>query len=173
MIDVVPDRYVIDRNRATIGGAAPAADFMLHLIRARHGAPLARQVANSFLTLARPGSDPQVAPAMADPALDGRVALAVARMEARIDAPEPVADTAAAVGLSARRLETLFRQALGTTPGTYALSLRLQAARRMLTDTRHPLAEIALRTGFTSPSTLSRAFKAAFGISPGRIRPMA
>ncbi|MGQ0567574.1 MAG: GlxA family transcriptional regulator [Gemmobacter sp.] len=169
-IDVVPDRFVIDRNRVTIGGAGPAADFMLHLIRARHGAPLARQVANSFLTLARPGSDPQIAPPIPDPALDPRLARAVARMEAQIDAPEPVAQTAAAVGLSARRLETLFRQALGTTPGAYALSLRLQAARRMLTDTRHPLAEVALRTGFSSPSTLSRAFRAAFATAPGTIR---
>jgi transcriptional regulator GlxA family with amidase domain len=167
MIDVVPDRFVIDRNRVTIGGAAPAADFMLHLIRARHGAPLARQVANSFLTVARSGSAPQVT---ADPALDGRVARAVARMERLIDAPETVQATAAAVGVSARRLESLFRQALGATPGAYALSLRLQAARRMLTDTRHPLAEVALRTGFSSPSTLSRAFRAAFGTSPGAVR---
>jgi transcriptional regulator GlxA family with amidase domain len=38
-VEVVPDRFVIDRNRVTIGGAAPAADFMLHLIRSRRGAP--------------------------------------------------------------------------------------------------------------------------------------
>ncbi|MFN0113407.1 MAG: GlxA family transcriptional regulator [Paracoccaceae bacterium] len=169
-IDVVPDRYVIDRNRVTIGGAAPAADFMLHLIRARHGAPLARQVANSFLTVARAGHDPQIAPSGQDTDLDPRVARAIARMEAQIDSPEPVADTAASVGLSARRLESLFRQALGLTPGAYALSLRLQAARRMLTDTRHPLAEIALRTGFTSPSTLSRAFRNAYGQPPSALR---
>lgn len=169
-IDVVPDRYVIDRNRATIGGAAPAQDFMLHLIRARHGAPLARQVANSFLTIARAGTEPQIAPPTPDPALDPRVAAAVARMEARIDAPEPVAATARAAGLSPRRMESLFRQALGTTPGAYALSLRLQAARRMLTDTRHPLAEVALRTGFSGPATLSRAFSRAFGQPPGSLR---
>lgn len=169
-IDVVPDRFVIDRNRATIGGAAPAADFMLHLIRARHGAALARQVANSFLTLARAGSDPQIAPATHEAALDPRVARALARMEARIDAPEPITTTAAAVGLSPRRLETLFRQALGLTPGAYALSLRLQAARRMLTDTRHPLSEVALRTGFSGPATLSRAFRRRFGFPPGALR---
>lgn len=169
-VEVVPDRFVIDRNRVTIGGAAPAADFMLHLIRSRLGAPLARQVANSFLTVARAGSEPQVAPARADPGLDRRVAAAVKRMEARIDAPEPVAETAAAVGLSPRRMESLFRAALGTTPGAYALSLRLQAARRMLTDTRHPLAEVALRTGFSGPATLSRAFRKAFGQPPGALR---
>lgn len=167
-IDVVPDRFVIDRNRVTISGAAPAADFMLHLIRARHGAALARQVAMSFLTEARAGTEPQTAPA--DPALDPRVVQALARMEARIDAPEPAAATAKAVSLSPRRLETLFRQALGTTPAAHALDLRLQAARRMLTDTGHPIAEIALRTGFSSPSTLSRAFRARFGQPPGALR---
>jgi len=169
-IDVVPDRYVIDRNRATIGGAAAATDFMLHLIRTRHGAALARQVAASFLTRARPGHEPQVAPPGPDPVLDGRVAASLARMEARIDLPERAADTARAVGLSARRLESLFREAIGTTPAAHALGLRLAAARRMLTDTRHPLAEVALRTGFSSPATLSRAFRARFGHAPGALR---
>ncbi|HMO08064.1 MAG TPA: GlxA family transcriptional regulator [Paracoccaceae bacterium] len=169
-IDVLPDRFVIDRNRVTIAGAAPAADFMLHLIRARHGAALARQVALSFLTHARPGHEPQTASPGADPALDPRVAAALARMETRIDMPEAVPETALAVGLSARRLETLFRLGLGTTPGAHALDLRLQAARRMLTDTRHPLAEIALRTGFSGPATLSRAFRTRFGHPPGQLR---
>jgi transcriptional regulator GlxA family with amidase domain len=168
-IDVVPDRFVIDGNRVTIAGAAPAADFMLHLIRARHGAALARQVAASFLATMRNGSDSQITRDL-DPALDPRVAAALARMEARIDSPEPASATAQAVGLSSRRMETLFRAALGTTPAAHALDLRLQAARRMLTDTAHPIAEVALRTGFSSPSTLSRAFRARFGQPPGRLR---
>lgn len=167
-IDVVPDRFVIDGNRATISGAAPAQDFMLHLIRSRHGAALARQVAASFLATHRPGHEPQTTPQ--DPSLDPRVAQALARMEARIDTPEAASATAKAVGLSPRRLEALFKSALGTTPAAHALDLRLQAARRMLTDTRHPVAEVALRTGFSSPSTLSRAFRARFGQSPGSLR---
>jgi len=167
---VLPDRYVIDRNRATIGGAAAATDFMLHLIRARHGAALARQVAASFLATVRKGSEPQIAPEGQDPALDPRVARAVAMMEAGLDTPAPIAGIAGKIGLSPRRLETLFRENLGLTPGAYALGLRLSAARRMLTDTKHPLSEIALRTGFASPATLSRAFKARFGKPPGSLR---
>ncbi|MGB3279330.1 MAG: AraC family transcriptional regulator [Pseudorhodobacter sp.] len=38
-IDVVPNRYAIDRNRFTAGGAAPAADMMLHLIPSAKGPP--------------------------------------------------------------------------------------------------------------------------------------
>jgi transcriptional regulator GlxA family with amidase domain len=169
-VEVLPDRYVIDRTRMTAGGAAPAQDLMLHLIRARHGAPIARAVAQGFIATARPGGEPQVASRPADPLLDPRVARAAALIEAQLDAPPRVADLAAAVGLSPRRLETLFQEGLGQPPGAHALDLRLAAARRMLTDTRHPLAEIALRTGFSSPSTLSRAFRRRFGHAPGRLR---
>jgi transcriptional regulator GlxA family with amidase domain len=169
-IDLVPDRYVIDRNRFTAGGAAPATDLMLHLIAARHGEALALQVAASFITTARPADEPQMAAHATNRRLDPRVAAALARMEARLDDPQPMPALAQALGLSPRRLEQLFRQNLGLTPAAYALTMRLQAARRLITDTRHPLAEVALRCGFTSPATLSRAFRAQFGQAPGQLR---
>lgn len=169
-VEVLPDRFVIDRSRFTAGGAAPAADLMLHLIRSRHGPALALQVAASFITTARDGREPQVSPAKPDPRLDPRVASAIARMEARLDSPEPTAALAGAVGLSPRRLEQIFCENLGLTPAAYGLGLRLQAARRMITDTRHPLAEVALRCGFSSAATLSRAFRAKFGQAPSALR---
>ena len=169
-VDVVPDRFVIDRNRFTAGGAAPAADLMLHLIRARHGAALSLQVAASFITTARSGSDPQMASAPLDPRLDPRVAAAMARIEMLLDSPETAAQIAQDLGLSTRRLEQLFQSALGLTPAAYALSLRLQAARRMITDTRHPLTDVALRCGFSSASSLSRAFRRQYGTPPNRLR---
>lgn len=169
-VEVQPARFVIDRNRFTAGGAAPAADLMLHLIRARHGPALALQVAASFITSARDGQEPQISPRMPDPRLDPRVAAAIARMEERLEHPETAAATASAVGVSPRRLEQMFNKNLGLTPAAYALSLRLAAARRMVTDTRHPLAEVALRCGFSSASALSRAFSAKFGQAPSRLR---
>ena len=169
-VEVLPQRYVLSGTRFTAGGAAPAADLMLHLIRARHGAALALQVAASFITTARDGADPQVSAPPADMRLDPRVAAALARMEARLDSPDSAAEIARHVGVSPRRLEGLFRAALGTTPAAHALDLRLQAARRMLTDTRHPAQEVALRTGFTSPSAFARAFRHRFGHSPTTVR---
>ena len=169
-VDVQPDRFVIDRTRFTAGGAAPAADLMLHLIRSRHGPALALQVAASFITTARDGHEPQISRAKPDPRLDPRVAAAIARIETHLDAPEPIAALARAVGLSPRRLEQIFTKNLGLGPGAYALNHRLSAARRMITDTRHPLAEVALRCGFSSASALSRAFTAKFGQAPSRLR---
>lgn len=167
-IEVVPNRFVIDRNRFTAGGAAPAADLMLHLITQRHGAALAHQVAASFITTPRDGSEPQMQTSR--PRLDPRIASAIARMEAQLDSPEPVATLARNLGLSPRRLETLFRATLNQSPAAYALGLRLAAARRMITDTHHSLAEVAMRTGFSSQSTLSRAFQRAFGHAPSSLR---
>jgi transcriptional regulator GlxA family with amidase domain len=169
-VDVVPDRYTIDRKRFCAGGAAPAADLMLHLIGQRHGPALALQVASSFITAPRDGAEPQMQRRGNDPRLDPRVAHALRLMEAHLDAPLPIPGVAAMIGLSTRRLEGLFTQYLGMTPAAYGLNLRLQAARRMLTDTRHPLAEVALRCGFSSPSTLSRAFARAYGMAPGALR---
>jgi transcriptional regulator GlxA family with amidase domain len=169
-IDVTHDRFTVDRNRFTAGGAQPAFDLMLHLIRARHGPALALQVAASFISQARDGHEPQLSPAKPDLRLDPRVSAAIARMEAHLDTPETTAEIAEAIGLSPRRLEQIFAENLGLTPAAYALSLRLQAARRMITDTRHPLAEVALRCGFSGPSTLSRAFARAFGHPPSQLR---
>jgi transcriptional regulator GlxA family with amidase domain len=171
-VEVLPDRYAISGNRITVGGAIPAADFMLHLIRSRLGAAVAVQVAGSFITTPRPADAPQVSgAAMPGPlARDPRLVAAMARMEARLDAPETVATTARAVGLSVRRLEGLFRSELGQSPADWGRDLRLQAARRMLTDTRHPLLDIALRTGFTAQAAFSRAFRRRFGIPPSDLR---
>jgi transcriptional regulator GlxA family with amidase domain len=169
-IEVTPDRFTLSGRYFTAGGAAPAADLMLHLIRARHGPATALQVAASFVTTPRPGTEPQITATRPDPRLDARVARAIARMEARQDSPETAAETAAALGLSPRRLEQLFRENIGLSPAAHALGLRLQAARRLLTDTRHPLTEIALRTGFSSAATLTRAFTRKFGAPPSKFR---
>lgn len=167
-IDVVPNRYVIDRNRFTAGGAAPAADMMLHLITQRQGAALAHQIAASFITTPQSGDTAQMQAKR--PRLDPRIASAIARMESHQDSPESVGTIARALGLSTRRLETLFQDALGQSPAAYALGLRLASARRMITDTHHPLADVALRCGFSSHSTLSRAFQRHFGHPPSRLR---
>ena len=155
-VEVVPDRFVISGNRITAGGAAPAADLMLHLIRARLGPALAVQVQQSFLTTARPGSDPQVA--------------GLQRGGALARDPRLVAATAQAVGVSVRRLEGLFRAELGRSPADWGRELRLQAARRLVVDTRHPLGDIALRCGFGAQAALSRAFRRRFGVPPSALR---
>jgi transcriptional regulator GlxA family with amidase domain len=169
-VEVVPDRYVISGNRFTAGGAVPAADLMLHLIGARCGAAVAGQVADSFLYDARAeGGRPQ-RPGLLPGTRDPRLSAALTLMGQNLEVPLTLQAVAAAQGIGLRRLEQVFRQGLGQGPGAAYLELRLQAARRMMADTSHPIREIALRCGFGDPTSFSRAFRTRFGTSPRGMR---
>lgn len=169
-VEVVPDRFVISGSRWTAGGAAPAFDMMTRIIRDRHGPKIALEVAGSFITRSLDPGLPQRATGDAEGNRDPRVTAAIRAMEETLETPRKLAEIAAGVGLTARRLEGLFRAGLGLSPGSFYLELRLQAARRMLADTRHPMAMIALRTGFSSAATFSRAFRQRFDESPSGFR---
>ena len=170
-VEVVPDRFVIDGPAMTTGGAAPCLDLMLHLIRLHHGAEMSGQVANALLYDPAEGAAPQrlIAQArlsqMAPP-----VAQAIAIMERNLSKPPAISEIAQTVGLSARRLEMLFQDHLDSGPGAFFLKLRLSEARRLAVDTRLGAQAIAERTGFSSPSTLARAFKQGFGVSISQLR---
>jgi len=170
--DVRPDRYVIDGPVFTTGGASPTFDLMLHLIRSRLGMAVALDVASVFIyDQTRMPADAQ--PLVSLGRLDGhdpRLAQAVRLMESHVDRPLTVAAIAARARITARTLETLFHRSIGETPGAYYLRLRLNAARRLVLDTRIPMADIAARTGFSSAATYSRAFSRAFGQAPIRMR---
>ncbi len=169
-VEVVPDRFVLSRNRFTAGGAVPAADLMLHLIGTRCGAGVAGRVADSFLFETRAdGARPQ-RPGLLPGARDPRLSAALTLMSQHLDEPLSLEAVAAAQGVGLRRLEQLFRDGLGQGPGAAYLELRLQAARRMMADTTHPIQDIALRTGFADRSSFSRAFRRRFGVAPRAAR---
>ena len=170
--DVRPDRYVIDGPAFTSGGAAPTFDLMLHLIRARLGMAVALDVASVFIydqTRAATDAQPLVSLGRLD-GYDPRLAQAIRVMEAHVEEPVTVDAIARRAGVTPRTLETIFSGSIGETPGAYYLRLRLTTARKLVTDTRLPMAEIATRTGFSSASTFSRAFSRAFGQAPITLR---
>jgi len=170
-VTAVPDRFVIDGPALTTGGAGPCLDLMLHLIRGQHGAGLAGQVANALLHDPEDRPSPQrLVPQARLAALAPPVARAVAIMEQTLEDPPAITRIAGQVGLSPRRLEMLFRQHLETGPGAFFLRLRLSEARRLALDTGLSVQDIAVRTGFSSPTTLARAFRRAFGQSVSRLR---
>lgn len=171
-VDVIPDRWIVDGQIFTTGGAAPALDFMLALIRARQGLAAALNVASLYVyDETRRPSDAQPLVSMGRTGQrEPRVAAAVRIMEEHLDAPLPVHVIARRTGCSVRTLEGLFRGAVQTSPGAYYLSLRLQAARRLVVDSRLSMAETAVRTGFSSVASLSRAFRRAYGHPPSVAR---
>lgn len=171
-IDLKPDRFVIDGNLFTTGGASPTFDFMLYLIRVRYGYPLAMEVSSVFIYDSRQSAT-DLQPLVSRGLLEGkepRVAAAIHVMEQHIDDTLSIPQVAAQIDLSVRMLEYLFRQTLDLSPAAYYRRLRLQTARRMVVDTRLQLQEIALRTGFNSLPAFSRLFSQFYRQSPGECR---
>ncbi|HEX9462749.1 MAG TPA: helix-turn-helix domain-containing protein, partial [Alphaproteobacteria bacterium] len=77
----------------------------------------------------------------------------------------------AASGLDRYTLARQFRARLGTSPYRYLVMRRLDTARALLRAGRS-LADAAYATGFSDQSHMTRQFKRAFGLPPGRWRAM-
>ncbi|MEX0922500.1 MAG: GlxA family transcriptional regulator [Rhodovibrionaceae bacterium] len=171
-VETVPDRFVIDRGRFTTGGATPALDFALELIRAQHGLGIALDVGSTFIyDQERLSSDPQQIVSLGRLAWrEPKLAEAIQLMEQHIEAPLPVEVIARRAGLQLRGLQRLFRAVFGVTPGDYYQGLRLNAGRRLIQRSDKPVSEIALICGFASPSAFARAFRRRFGMAPGELR---
>jgi AraC-like DNA-binding protein len=70
-------------------------------------------------------------------------------------------------GLDRYQFARQFRAVYATSPYRYSVMRRLDRARQWLRDGRPP-AETALEAGFADQAHLTRTFKAAFGMTPGR-----
>jgi AraC family transcriptional regulator of arabinose operon len=86
------------------------------------------------------------------------------------DQPISLEDLAAAAHVSAEHLVRLFRRDLGLTPSRYLWQLRLRAGIHLLGHSTLPVAEIAHRSGFQTPSHFSRAIREATRLRPGELR---
>lgn len=81
-----------------------------------------------------------------------------------------VNDVALEAGVHPTHLIRTFRTHLNCTPGEFMRSRRLMKAARLLTESRTPISEIAVLSGFTDQSHLTRRYVDAFGVTPASFR---
>ncbi|MEP7296309.1 MAG: Ada metal-binding domain-containing protein [Burkholderiales bacterium] len=79
-------------------------------------------------------------------------------------------DVASHLGVSDRHLRRIFQTEHGVTPLQYLQTRRLLLAKQLLTDTRLPVAQIALASGFNSLRRFNAAFVENYRMSPSRLR---
>ncbi len=91
-------------------------------------------------------------------------------MEENIAEPVALVDLAEEIHLSGRQLERLFNTELGTSPARFYKSLRAKRARSLLRDTRMSILDVAIATGFSSTSAMSKALRSHFGMTSSTIR---
>ena len=77
---------------------------------------------------------------------------------------------AAAIGLSSSQLSRSFHASMGVTFSAYFLRIRIEEAKRLMTETDLPLSEIAIESGFGDQSNFSRSFLRDAGMTPYKWR---
>lgn len=171
-VDLYRSVFVNDGNRITAAGGTSSIDMMLHLISEDHGEALVTEIADQMLhTAIRSDQDDQ---RLSIPTRIGvrhpRLAQVIARMEANLEEPISPAQLAADAGMSTRQLERLFRRYLNRSPKRYYMETRLARARNLLMQTQMSMIEVALASGFSSPSHFSKCYRARYGSTPYRER---
>jgi len=106
-----------------------------------------------------------------DLGIDRRKAMAVRDLLLSDLANPPSVETMAGqVGLSQRRLNSLFRDTFGVTVFEWLVAQRLDLSRDLLCDGDLTIKEIAHRLGYSHQNNFSKAFALRFGNPPGKFR---
>lgn len=99
-----------------------------------------------------------------------RIDRAVAFIRDNLERDLSVAEIAAVACLSPFHFSRMFKRVTGRTPYAFVSEERLARARRLLNDTKIPLVDIALSSGFSSQGAFNTAFKRVIGKTPGEYR---
>jgi len=88
----------------------------------------------------------------------------------RLPGTVSIAELARVVGLSEQHFFRVFRETFDTTPYDYLQGQRIERAYELVVMTAKSLAEIAMLTGFSDQSHLTRSFKRRFNAPPSKFR---
>ncbi len=91
-------------------------------------------------------------------------------MEERLAEPVPLAELASVAGLSVSQFGRQFKARTGLAPHRFLLGLRVDQACRLLRAETAPIAEIAVRCGFSHQEHLTRVMRAHLDTTPGAVR---
>lgn len=171
-VELTHNLFEFDNGRVTCAGGTAVIDMMLYAIEVQHGHEVAVRVADHFMHgRIRDGGENQ---RLEIPARFGvhhpKLTRAIEIMEQAIEEPVDVTELANKVGVSVRQLLRLFKTHLGSSPAKLYLHLRLDRARRLITQSDMSLIDVALACGFQSPSHFSRVYRNRFGHSPQQER---
>lgn len=87
-----------------------------------------------------------------------------------LDTPLSLERLASVAGMDLFRFARAFKQSTGSSPHRYLLEARINLAKELLRDPSGSITEIALRTGFATPSHFSVTFRRIAGVTPRAFR---
>lgn len=163
--------FIQDGSIWTSAGMSSAIDLTLALIEDDHSAELSRAIARKLVVYhRRPGGQSQFSALLELEPRSDRVRRALIHAKEHLRNPLTVEELAEAASLSPRQFSRLFREETGQSPAKAVERLRLEAAKAMLEEGKHPLDIVARDTGFADRDRMRRAFLRFFGQPPQSLR---
>jgi transcriptional regulator GlxA family with amidase domain len=171
-VKVEEDRiFIVDGPVWTSAGMTAGIDLALAMVEKDLGADLARAVARKLVVYhRRAGGQSQFSALLELEPKSDRIQNALAYAKRSLDKPLTVRQLAEAAHLSPRQFSRAFHAETGQSPAKAVENLRVEAARLMMEQSRHPIDLIARQTGFADRDRMRRAFLRAFGQPPQVIR---
>lgn len=102
--------------------------------------------------------------------MDPRLQIVIKLMQDQCHRDIGLSELASSVNLSLSRLHHLFKAEVGTTPGHFLHSLRMERAEELLKFTFLPVKQILVRVGMNDRSHFERDFKKIYGLTPMQYR---
>jgi transcriptional regulator GlxA family with amidase domain len=165
--------YMNDGPIWSSAGVSTGIDLCLALVQDDCGHALAMQVARQLvLYMQRPGGQPQFSELLEAQSHDVGVFAKLHRWIEKNLGDETLGVDALAdqVNMSPRNFSRSYKEKTGQSPARALELFRLEAARRMLEQTRHSAAFIARRCGFGSEERMRVTFQRHLKVSPSDYR---
>ena len=74
------------------------------------------------------------------------------------------------MGMSRSVLYQKMKEKFDTTPMNFVQQIRLEQARKLMTETSMPISQISYQCGFSNPKYFSRCFRNLTGMTPKEFR---
>jgi AraC-like DNA-binding protein len=139
--------------------------------REKHGYPASRPT-QPWFELPRYQAPNQVDASLETTKKDlaAKLKRSVAFMKKHLDQKITLPQLADSANLSSYHYLRCFKSVYEATPMQYLTHMRLKKASQLLRTTAHPIAEVAIRSGFDNESSFIRLYKKEFQITPAAFR---
>lgn len=174
-VRVEDDRIFINEGPVwTSAGLTAGLDLAVALIEKDLGRDMAGTIARRLVMHhRRAGGQSQHSELLELAPSSDRIQKALIFAKAHLANALTVDELAEVAALSPRQFARAFRAETGQTPAKAVEQMRLEAARLMLEETRHPMDQIARESGFVDMRRMREAFMRQYGQPPQALRRLA
>jgi transcriptional regulator GlxA family with amidase domain len=159
--------FVVDGKMWTSGGMTAGVDLALALVEEDMGTEVAGSIA-ALLVLyhRRAGAQHQYSALLKLQPKSDRIQSSLSFAKENLASQISAEQLASVANLSVRHFRRAFQAETGHSPAKAIEMLRVEAARLMIEEGRHPVKTVAKEVGFTDHERMRRAFIRAFGRPP-------